>query len=114
LLELIPCAERYEPFSKNDFFDIYPFFRPGWHPKPPVYPAKSLISRGTVHFLKSEAFREEFDNFSSLLSSRLKQNSGGPSGFTFVHRLPLDRDFLDYLRLFAKIEMISLRKRPSA
>jgi hypothetical protein len=106
LLELIPCAERYEPYSKDDFFDIYPFFQSRWFPKPPVYPAKRLIGRDNVHFLKNESFREEFNSFSSLLSSRLRQSSGGPSGATFVHRLPLDRDFLDYLRLFAGIEKL--------
>lgn len=108
LLGLIPAAEGYGRFKKQDFLEEYPFFQPHCSPKEPVYPAKRLIGLENVRLLKNRVFREHFESFSSLLCSRLKQSAGESSGDTFAHRLPLDRDFLDFLRLFARIEKIDM------
>jgi hypothetical protein len=110
LLGLIPSMEGSGWYKKEDFFKAYPFFQPSGSPKAPAYPAKCLIGVDNVHLLKSEAFREEFESFSSFLCSRLKSSYGGASDASFVHRLPLDRDFLDYLRLFAGIEKLTLEE----
>lgn len=109
LLELVPSAEGNKRYSRVAFLDAYPFFRAHAFPtKAPVYLAKRLIGPGNVHFLKDIAFREGFERFSSLLSSRLKPSHPSPPDAPFVHRLPLDRDFLAYLRLFAGIKRIGL------
>jgi hypothetical protein len=110
LLELVPSVDGYGRYSKVAFFEAYPFFRPRGLPKAPVYPAKCLIGPDNVHLLKNPAFKDEFDSFSSLLCTRLKQSYGRSSGDTFVHRLPMDKDFLDYLRLFAGIQKIGLEE----
>jgi hypothetical protein len=108
LLGLIPSAEEYGRYRKEDFLKEYPFFQPREPARVPVYLAKRLIGRENVHLLKKEAFRETFEGLSSRLSSILKQHSEKLYGDTFIHRLPLDRDFLDYLRLFALIDRITL------
>jgi hypothetical protein len=108
LLGLIPAAEGYGRYKKQDFLEEYPFFQPNGSPRAPVYPANWVIGPENVSLLKNRDFREDFESFSSLLCSRLKQCAREPSGDTFVHRLPLDRDFLDFLRLFARIEKIDL------
>jgi hypothetical protein len=113
LLELIPCAERYGHSAKMIFSISIPFSNPAGSLSPLSIPQRRLIGRDNVHFLKNEAFREEFEQlfFASLFAPETV--SGGPSGATFVHRLPLDRDFLDYLRLFARIEKIPGRGPPA-
>jgi hypothetical protein len=110
LLALVPAAAGYKEYSINDFVEAYPFFQAPAFSKAPVYPAKLLIGPDTVHFLKDSAFRAQFDRFSSILSSRLRPSQPAPPDAPFVHRLPLDRDFLNYLRLFAGIKRIGLEE----
>lgn len=154
LLGLIPPAEGYKAYKKEAFFDAYPFLEPRVSARAPVYLAKCLIKGENVHLLKNAAFGEEFERFSSSLSSKLGKAVGVNSLLTSlpgspateategreiapppplaskglgenvsdsacskgsqrkhpVHRLPLDRDFLDYLRLFAGIKKLGLEE----
>jgi hypothetical protein len=131
VLGLVAAMEGSVPHDRESFFEAYPFFqRPGVH-RPPVYPAKRLIDRDTVRLLKNRGFREGFERFSHFLSSKLGEAIAAPQldahndhgGSTTgaghgevsrlehpVHRLPLDRDFLDYLRLFVGIQKINLEE----
>ena len=137
LLRWIASVESHGRYNKTAFFEAYPFFQPRPSSGAPVYLAKCLIKEENVHLLKNSAFRETFERFSSSLCSELRRKldtlppppssaaaplrrtgakgrevSDSPcgDGLHHVHRLPLDRDFLDYLRLFAGIKRMGLEE----
>jgi hypothetical protein len=104
LLELIPLVEAYRRYERGIFLEEYPFFELIKTPRAHAYIAKRLISENNVHLLKEPNFKETFLRCSTSLSSRLKQAVG--ENDVPVHRLSLDRDFLDFLRLSANIKKI--------
>jgi len=134
LLQMIASVERHGRYGKDAFFEAYPFFQPCPSARAPVYLAKCLIKGENVHLLKNRAFSEKLERFSFRLCLELRRKldaepkeivpppaaSNGlgknapvfPYGDTLhhVHRLPLDRDFLDYLRLIAGIKRIDLEE----
>ena len=118
LLELISSVEAYRKYDRKGFLREYPFFQTTLSPRPHAYLAKHLVTEENVHLLKEPGFGEEFLKFSGTLSSSLKKAFGETAGETAVHRHPLDRDFLNFLRLSAKITKISkedaLRLKTSA
>jgi hypothetical protein len=107
LLNLIPRVEGYRMYEREVFLEEFPFFRPAGTPRGHAYPARRLIDEDNVHLLKKPAFGVAFLRFSCSLSLFLTKALGGVSGGTAVHRLSLDRDFLDFLRLSAKIMKVS-------
>jgi len=89
-----------------DFLDRYPFFSTGVSPKGNAYLLNRLIKGKTVLLLRNKAFRQEFEEFSETIRVRVKMEFT-PSGDGHpVHRLDLDRHFLDFLRLSAHIQRI--------
>ena len=107
LLDLVARVEGYRRYEREVFFGEYCFFEPTGTPRPHAYLAKRLVSEENVQLLKKPAFREELLRFSRSLTSWMIKASVEFSGETAVHRLPLDRDFLDFLRLSAKITKIN-------
>jgi hypothetical protein len=107
LLELVSLVEGYERRERNAFLLEYPFFEYPGSPKAHAYLLKHLIGEGNVHLLKREAFKGELQRFCGLLSSDLRRSSEDVPQAVHVHRLPMDRDFLDFLRLSAGITRVS-------
>lgn len=106
LLDLIPSVEAYRRYDRQAFRETYPFFQRTEKPRAHAYLAKRLISEENAHCLKEPAFREEFLRCACSLSLHVKRAVGEVAGGTAVHRLPLDRDFVDFLRLSAGIAEI--------
>ena len=107
LLELIAAVHGYRRYDREGFLGLYPFLQRTLAPRCHAYLVKHLFTEENVHCLKEPGFREEFLRFSGTLSSSIKEAFGETPGETAVHRLPLDRDFLDFLRLSVKITKIN-------
>jgi len=111
LLGLLASNEGYRAFTKESFFQSYPFFSAYNSPKPNVYLIKWLVDREGTHILKSHTFKKAFQIFSARISKKLCQagrQSNPPQPPPFhTHLLDLDRDFLDLLRLSARITKTS-------
>ena len=93
-----------------DFLDRYPFFSTGGSPKGNAYLLNRLIKGKNVLLLRNRAFRQEFEEFSEYIGDRVKKKFT-PSGDGHpVHRLDLDRYFLDFLRLSAHIQRMPMQE----
>jgi len=108
LLNLVPSVEGYKNYEKEAFLEEYPFFQPAGTPKGHAYLVKRLIDEDNVQFLKMRTFSQEFLLFSRSLSLMLLRALRSAFREESVHRLPLDRDFLDFLRLCAGISKIGM------
>jgi len=107
LLSLIASNENHRAFRKESFFQSYPFFSTNTPPRPNAYLIKWLVDREGTHILKSQTFKSKFEMFSGGISEPLCQAAQQnhplhPPGF-HTHLLDLDGDFLDLLRLSARI-----------
>lgn len=106
VLGVIAAKESGPRMTWPDFLDRYPFFSTGVSPKGNAYLLNRLIKGKTVLLLRNKAFRQEFEAFSETIRERVKMEFT-PSGDGHpVHRLDLDRHFLDFLRLSANIQRI--------
>jgi hypothetical protein len=94
-------------FTRESFFRSYPFFSTNYPPKPNAYLIKWLVDREGAHILKSRTFKSKFEMFSGRISKVLcqaaQQNHPRQTLGFHTHLLDLDRDFLDLLRLSARI-----------
>lgn len=99
LLGLISAGEDFRPFTLRTFLGSYPFFSTRIHPRCHAYLIRNLVEQGGVRILKREPFRIEFERFSVRLSERLRRECPHRPDGEPVHRLDLDRDFQDFLRL---------------
>ena len=107
LLSLLASNENHRTFKKESFFQSYPFFSTNSPPKPNAYLIKWLVDREGTHILKSHTFKSKFEMFSERISKALCQatrqnHPHQPAGF-HTHLLDLDSDFLNLLRLSARI-----------
>ncbi len=118
LLKLIPHHEQYKAFTTESFFQSYPFFSSRRAPKADVYMIKWLIEREGPRVLKGKTFLSEFEVFSGKISKELHQGEQksnrplpasvkGTRRRDFTHLLDLDPDFLDFLRISARITKIT-------
>ncbi|MGD9034441.1 MAG: hypothetical protein PVJ69_17945 [Desulfobacteraceae bacterium] len=107
LLSLIASNENHRTFTKESFFQTYPFFSTNYPPRPNAYLINWLVDREGTHILKSKSFRSKFEAFSGRITKALCQaaqqnNSSQPLDY-HTHLLDLDSDFLNLLRLSARI-----------
>jgi len=107
LLGLLASNEYRRTFTKESFFQSYPFFSTDTPPRPNAYLIKWLVDGEGTHILKSHSFKSQFEMFSMRLSKTLCQaaqqdNSPQPLD-CYTHLLDLDSDFLNLLRLSARI-----------
>jgi hypothetical protein len=107
LLTLLASEENHRAFTKESFFQSYPFFFTNSPPKPNAYLIKWLVDREGTHILKSHTFKSKFEKFSKRISKMLRQtkqkNHLQQSRGSHTHLLELDRDFLNLLRLSARV-----------
>jgi len=99
LLSLIASAEGEKVLGRDRFFQEYPFFITSLSPRAGAYLINSLVDRDRVHLLKDPRFRETFEGLfvrvSDSYGAGTRKGTQGPP----VHRMDMDRDFLDFLRL---------------
>lgn len=106
LLGLIPEEEKYTMRSWPEFLRRYPFFSTAISPRGHAYLINRLVRNKGLRLLRSEAFGRSLEGLSRRILDRIgaqwpPAGTGHP-----VHRLDLDRDFLDFLRLSAHIKRI--------
>jgi hypothetical protein len=107
LLKLIPATEGPGHFTRERFRKTYPFFNTGALPRANAYLINRLIRNGSMHVLRSRRFAHAFGRFSAALSAHLARECPAGQGEFPVHRLDMDRNFLDYLRLSLGISKTS-------
>jgi hypothetical protein len=97
-------------FSRDDFFEIYPFFRTTLSPCGHAYLlSRVLLTSQGGGLTLSEYFRDRFERFSEVLVRRVAEIPACTGQTAFTHLLPLDRSYLDFLRLSCGIKRLSLR-----
>jgi len=106
LLNLIASEETDRILTKESFFQRYPFFLTSLSPRANAYLISRLIREENIQILRSQPFRSKFEGFSGLISQRLSRILPNGSEGPYVHLLDFDQDFLDLLRLSARISRI--------
>jgi len=102
-------ARNGQRFSRDDFFEVYPFFSTTLNPWGHAYHLTHILltSQG-CGLAPSEYFRGRFERFSGDLIRMLKEIPVCSGQTAYTHRLPLDRAFLDFLRLSCGFKRVSL------
>jgi hypothetical protein len=107
--EVLEWVARYGPWLSHDhFFERYPFFRTTLNPFGHAYLlSRILLADKEGGFTPSESFRSCFERLSGDLVRTLGDMPGCHGQIVYAHRLPLDRAFLDFLRLTCGIKRVS-------
>ncbi|MFO7739169.1 MAG: hypothetical protein R6V46_11880 [Desulfatiglandaceae bacterium] len=98
-LKRIVCREGRRTFTKQAFFETYPFFETALNPRADAYLIRELLRVGHPDLLKQAPFGDHFKVFSNRLSDRLKKTVRIHPHAPPTHRLKLDPLLLDFLRL---------------
>jgi hypothetical protein len=106
LLSLIASVEGETPAGKDSFFQKYPFFTTSLSPRAGAYLINSLVDRERIHLLQDPGFREAFERLFVRVSDSYGAGTMNGTQGPPVHRIDLDRDFLDFLRLGLRISRI--------
>jgi hypothetical protein len=102
-------ARNGECFTSNHFFRVFPFFRTTLNPSGNAYLLSRILLRSQSERLRlSEYFRHRFEDFSRSLVTMLGRMAGSGGHTPYTHMLPLNRAFLDYLRISCGLNHISL------
>jgi hypothetical protein len=102
-------ARNDQCFSRDDFFEGYPFFRTTLNPRGHAYLLSGILVTSEGRGLTlSEHFRSRFEHFSGDLVRMLGEIRARSGQAAYTHRLPLDRSFLDFLRLSCGLQRLSL------
>jgi hypothetical protein len=110
LLRLVAAVEKPGRFTREYFLETYPFFSTKALPRANAYLVNRLVHRDNVHLLRSRPFKDAFEQFSLILPSLLAGKCSVGEGEFPVHRLDLDRDFLDFLRQSLGISKLNLEQ----
>jgi hypothetical protein len=103
-----PCLQR------DAFFQTYGFFRTTLNPWGHAYLFSQVLQAGQGSGLTpSEYFRGRFEPFAGDLVRRPGEIPLCSDPPTYTHLLPLDRAFLDFLRLSCGIKRVSLKEAVS-
>ena len=108
ILSLIPQGAGGRTFTAPSFFTAYPFFSTPVAPKANAYLVNRLVERKDLHLLENDLFRKDFERLSARIAERLSRMQPAGSAGPYAHRLPIDPDFLNLLRLSARIPRITL------
>jgi len=109
ILRAVYSSESSVVFTRESFTDAYPVFSSRIMPRAGAYLLNRIVGRDKVHLLKSQAFKNEFEDFFHKLSLSLKKQLLPQKQGLFVHLLDMDRDFLDLLRLAIPVSRITLQ-----
>jgi hypothetical protein len=89
--------EKY--YSKKQFLNRYPFFDTGLSPKGHAFPVNYIIRIKSFDLLADIEFKNKYENFQKILSGKISSKFKLPPDGIFVHKLPINREFSDYIRL---------------
>ena len=99
VLNLVALAERERDLRTDSILEIYSFFKTTLSPRANAYPLRALVDSETLELLKIPQFRDRFEVLCNRLSKQMASEVVGTSGAPHVHLLPMDPDFLNFLRL---------------
>jgi len=110
ILSAVACREKGKPMGRKEIFQTYPVLGDALEPRRHAYPLRRILEERGIDRIKGPDFLNDFRRLSALLAERLPDASPESSGDPAVHRLGLDADFLDFLRLFAGIKRIGQKE----
>jgi hypothetical protein len=99
VLNLVASARKERDLLGDAILETCSFFKTKLSSRANAYLLRALIDSENLDLLKSLRFRERFEEFSHRLSKQLPSQVLTSSNAPYVHLYPMDRDFLDFLRL---------------
>ena len=99
LLAEISDNDNGKYYSKKQFLRRYPFFNTRLLPKGHSCPVNYIIREKGVDLLANIDFKKKYENFSKMIQEKISLNFKLPHGGIFVHKLGINREFSDYIRL---------------
>jgi len=103
LLNLVAMGEKERDSNGDPILKTYCFFKTTLSPRANAYLLRSLIDPGNVDLLKNARFRGTFEEWAHRLSEQLPLKARSSSSAPYVHSLPMDADFLDFMRLSGRV-----------
>jgi len=103
LLNLVAMADKEQDLRTASILEIYTFFKTTLSARANAYLLKAIVDSEHLDLLKNVRFRSRFEEFSHHLSKQLSLATLSSSAAPYVHLLPMTTDFLDFLRLSARI-----------
>ena len=103
LLNLVAMAEKGRDPDGDSILKTYPFFETTLSPRANAYLLRTLMDSENLDLLRNAPFRGRFEELSHRLSKQLSLKVLGSSTAPYVHLLPMDSDFLDFVRLSGHI-----------
>lgn len=116
VLNLVATAERERDLHAESILELYSFFKTALPSRANAYLLRVLIDSETLDLLKNPRFVSRFGEFSVRLSKELSLRVLRSPAAPYVHSLPMETDFLDFLRLSGRIlkadedEAVSLKE----
>jgi hypothetical protein len=107
VLNLVAVAEKDQNLRADSILGLYPFFKTPLPPRANAYLLRTLIDAETLHLLKNHRFMGRFEEFCNRLSKELSLQVFSHSAAVYVHSLPMEPDFLDFVRLSGRITKAS-------
>lgn len=108
LLRSIASEQKGQPLTRESFMRIYPFFSTSLSPRANAYLINQLARKKGIQLLKTDLFRTAFERFAKDLTKRMEDFQFAGKDAPFAHRLDLRPDYLDFLRLSAHIQRITI------
>ncbi|MFC1495297.1 hypothetical protein ACFL6W_08455 [Thermodesulfobacteriota bacterium] len=99
LLAKISDNDNEKYHSKKEFLKRYPFFDTGLLPRGHSFPVNHIIRTKSADLLAGIEFINKYEYFSKILSEKISSNFKMPHDGIFVHKLGINREFSDYIRL---------------
>jgi hypothetical protein len=103
LLNLVAVAEKERDLRRDPILETYSFFKTNLSPRANAYLVRALIDSENLELLRSARFTGRFEGLSHGLSKQVSLRARSSSTAPYVHSLPMDSDFLDFLRLSGRI-----------
>jgi hypothetical protein len=103
LLNLVAMAEKDRDLYGDTILETYSFFKTTLSPRANAYLLKTIIHSENLDLLKNTCFRGRFEELCHRLSKQMSLKVLNSSSAPYVHLLPMDPDFLDFMRLSGRI-----------
>jgi hypothetical protein len=103
VLNLVASVEKERELSGDSILETYSFFKTTLSSRANAYLLRVLIDPENLVLLKVPRFRERLEDLSHRLSKQLPPQVISGSDAPYVHSLPMDMDFLHFLRLSAHL-----------
>jgi hypothetical protein len=107
VLNLVASAHKERDLPADAILETYSFFKTSLSSRANAYLLRALIDSQNLYILKTSRFRERFEEFSHRLSKQLPPRVLNGSSAPYAHLLPMEKDFLDFLRLSGHVSKAS-------